>query len=184
MSKTYYLTVTGNGSWMAGAEKMEDGRYSYLRYGPGVHEVSEEIAEKAKAARRRGDSKLVVTEYEPEITTQAEREAAGQGGLQPTDFHKSTPVMEGMKHRRKPTRGVQMKARQRATTPAEAGERTVLAMEFPCPECEESFPTKAPLEYHMDLVHEVAEELDHDTAPEPVAEPEIGVGLPVPDDAR
>lgn len=178
-----FLTVTGKGSWTR-AEKQDGGGYKLITYGPGVHEVDEATATIARKKRAKGDGKLVVTDTKPRTTTDVDRaQLGGDVELGPTDFHKSTPIVEGMRHRRRGSRGVQISQ----TTPdtveaADGGERVIVQMAFPCTECDESFPTAAPLEFHMSEYHPIPIE-GEEAPPEPEPLPEVGEGLPLPDAA-
>ena len=119
-----WLAVLGSGSWMANG----------LRFGPGVHEVSEEIAEKARATGRRS---LVVCDEQPELA-----DAREHGPLKPEDLER--PFSE---------RGVQLKVVPLPSPEPLPEDEYALPKDYPCPQCSAKFPSSGSRERHVEFHH-------------------------------
>jgi hypothetical protein len=118
-----WLAVLGSGSWTV------DG----LRFPAGVHEVSDEIAERA---RRSGLRSLVVSDGE-QLSV---RETPADGPL-------------GLEDLRRGTTGVQLQVP--ALEPVELPSAE-LPRNYRCPHCPEPFPSRGALVRHIEFHHEVS----------------------------
>lgn len=119
-----WLVVLGAASWVTGRNRFE----------AGVHEVDEEIAEKARNA---GVRSLVVCETEPELAPDRK-----PGPLKPEDLQRSYSEHGVRLHVVPPLE---------AEPPAE--DAYVIPLDYPCPQCPSKFPSQGARKRHVEFNH-------------------------------